>query len=149
MRTLTQAALAAKQIKQDLKKAFPDVVFSVKSDNFSMGDSVNVSWTDGPLEEQVEELICQYEYGKFNGMEDIYEYTNRRDDIPQTKYLMCSRKRSLQTEEQLTAIINEHYGLHYTVGQYFHGDASEWNADFNGFANNIAQQYARKFERGI
>jgi hypothetical protein len=88
----TKAAQAAAQIREILKKEFPTTKFSVKSDNFSMGDSVNVSWIDGVAPRKVEKLISHYQYGKFNGMEDIYECTNRRDDIPQTKWLSCNRE---------------------------------------------------------
>ena len=88
----TKAAQAAAQIREILKKEFPKTKFSVKSSNYSMGDSINVSWTDGVAEEKVKKLIGHYQYGDFNGMDDIYEYTNRREDIPQTKYLFCNRK---------------------------------------------------------
>jgi hypothetical protein len=32
-------------------------------------------------------MTDKYQYGHFNGMEDIYEYSNNNDAIPQTKYL--------------------------------------------------------------
>lgn len=86
----TQAKCAA-MIRKDLKEAFPGTSFSVKSEGFSMGDAVNVRWTDGPTSDRVKNLVGKYEYGHFNGMEDIYEYSNSRDDIPQTKYLFCRR----------------------------------------------------------
>jgi hypothetical protein len=92
MKNKTQVAQASQQIKKILKKEFPKTKFSVKSSNYSMGDSINISWIDGVAERKVEKLICRYQYGNFNGMEDIYEYTNRREDIPQTKYLFCNRK---------------------------------------------------------
>lgn len=92
MKTLTRSAHAAKAIKNELKQAFPGINFSVKSSNFSMGDSVSISWADGPTESEVEMYTDKYQYGYFNGMEDIYENTNRRDDIPQSKYVSCNRK---------------------------------------------------------
>ena len=39
--TKTASALAARAIKQELKKAFPTVKFSVRSDNFSMGSRIS------------------------------------------------------------------------------------------------------------
>ena len=68
------ATLAAENIRRELKHAFPSVKFSVRADSFSMGDSVDVSWTDGPTEAAVKEITAPYESGHFNGMEDIYEY---------------------------------------------------------------------------
>jgi hypothetical protein len=92
MKNKTQVAQASQQIKKILKKEFPKTKFSVISSNYSMGDSINISWVDGVAERKVEKLISHYQYGDFNGMEDIYEYTNRREDIPQTKFLFCNRK---------------------------------------------------------
>lgn len=91
MRELTAAAKASKAIKAELKKEFPNVKFSVKSSNFSMGDSVNISWIDGPTSDKVEAITSKYQYGHFNGMDDIYENTNDRSDIPQSKYVHCAR----------------------------------------------------------
>lgn len=65
---------AAKNIRIELKAAFPKVKFSVKSSRFSMGDSINVSWIDGPNSSQVDEIIGRYSGGRFDGMTDCYEY---------------------------------------------------------------------------
>lgn len=50
----------AKEIRAILKANFPKTKFSVKSSRFSMGSSVNTSWTDGPTTAQVDELIGHY-----------------------------------------------------------------------------------------
>ena len=84
-------ALASSAIKEELKKTFPSVKFSVRSESFSMGNSVNVSWTDGPTKKEVDNIIDKYQYGHFNGMDDIYESTNVRSDIPQAKYVSSDR----------------------------------------------------------
>ena len=85
------AAQTAKAIKSELKKEFPAIKFSVKSSNFSMGNSVDVSWVDGPSQSQVSAITGKYQYGSFDGMQDLYEYTNSRDDIPQAKWVQTSR----------------------------------------------------------
>ena len=36
----------------------------------------------------------QFKYGKFDGMNDIYDNTNVREDIPQTKYLSINDDRA-------------------------------------------------------
>jgi len=100
----TQAANCAGTIKEELKKVFPGVKFSVKSSNFSMGDSVDVSWEDGPTSDLVNDVISKYQYGHFDGMTDMYEYTNRRDDFPQSKYVHGSRQMSKETEAILLPI---------------------------------------------
>lgn len=92
MKNLTEAARCAKQIKQELTKAFPKIKFSVKSKNYAGGDSVDIYWDNGPTTEQVEKYTDKYQEGHFNGMEDIYEYSNNRDDIPQAKYVFAKRE---------------------------------------------------------
>lgn len=96
-------AAASAEIKQELKKAFPLVKFSVTSKGFAGGDSVHISWTDGPKRDSVENITGKYQYGHFNGMEDIYESTNSRDDIPQAKYVNESRTIS----DELTEAVKE------------------------------------------
>ena len=75
-RTLTGSAQCAAAIRTELKTKFPDCKFSVTSENFSGGDSVHISWKDGPTTKQVDSIVNKYQYGHFNGMEDIYEYSN-------------------------------------------------------------------------
>lgn len=100
---------AAAAIKEELTKAFPGIKFSCKSDSFSMGDSVHISWTDGATAAEIQAISGKYQYGHFNGMEDIYENTNHRDDIPQSKYVSESRTMSDQIkvlQPQLEELIN-------------------------------------------
>lgn len=51
----------AKQIREELKKAFPGIKFSVRSNVYSMGSSINVRWVDGPVESAVREVIQKFE----------------------------------------------------------------------------------------
>lgn len=90
----TGAARCAYEIKQDLKKAFPHIKFSVSSDTFSMGDSVRISWQDGPTTDEVKKITGKRQEGHFDGMTDMYEYSNSRDDIAQAKYVQTSRQKS-------------------------------------------------------
>jgi hypothetical protein len=88
------STLAAMNIRADLKKNFPGVKFSVKSERYSGGDSVNVYWTGGPDEKDVENVIDRYEAGSFDGMTDSYTYKKSvfTDVFGETKYLFCTRK---------------------------------------------------------
>lgn len=88
----SEVAQAAQSIRKDLKAAFPGIKFSVHSSSFSMGDSVRISWTNGPSSEQVHRLVCKYKYGHFDGMTDFYEMSNRRKDISQTKFISTDRR---------------------------------------------------------
>lgn len=87
---LSEQAQVAKLIKQYCKSIGIDC--RTKSDSFSMGDSVDAYLCDQPPEvvAKVETYAKQFQYGHFNGMEDIYEYSNRRKDIPQSKYVFVN-----------------------------------------------------------
>jgi hypothetical protein len=70
------AAETAKLIRAALKKAFPGVKFSVRSENFSMGSSIRVSWTGGPSREDVDAVTHPYQCQRFDGSID-YGWTVR------------------------------------------------------------------------
>lgn len=91
---------ASAAIKAELKKEFSNIKFSVTSDSYSGGNSVHISWINGPTVAEVEKFSSKYQYGQFNGMEDIYEYTNSIEGLPQVKYVQ--EQRNLSDE-----IINE------------------------------------------
>lgn len=63
---------AVKNIRLDLKKRWPKVKFSVRTEYYG---SVSIRWTDGPTRREVDRAVDQYQAGHFNGMEDIYEHS--------------------------------------------------------------------------
>ena len=71
---MSEQAKAAKLIRAELKLAFSGIEFSVRSKSYAGGDSVNIYWTNGPTTFEVREISNKYQYGHFNGMEDIYNY---------------------------------------------------------------------------
>ena len=75
----TSAKQAAKNIRLELKRAFPGIKFSVTSQVYTGGDSVDIGWELGPTTKEVEAITGKYQEGHFNGMEDIYE--ENRDNI--------------------------------------------------------------------
>ena len=109
---LTGAALTAKIIKTRLNARYPSVKFSVTSDVFSMGDSVDIRWTNGPLKETVEAITQQYRQGSFDGMQDIYEYRNIDPSLgcKGAKYVHCNRQMSDEYRAMLAAKADEYYG---------------------------------------
>ena len=106
-KTLTGAALCAASIRTELKKQFPNSKFSVTSETFAGGNSVDICWTNGPTTDQVKEFANKYQYGHFNGMEDIYENTNSREDIPQVKYVSESRNLSDEIIKEVATKLQE------------------------------------------
>lgn len=67
-------AETAKLLRAALKAAHPGVKFSVRSSVYSMGASIDVSWTDGPTADQVDETAKRYAGATFDGMQDLKEY---------------------------------------------------------------------------
>ena len=94
MAKLSQAAQVAKNIKQVAKKYGMKVTAS--SQYFSMGNSVTVKVLTGSDDDvkKLKDYAAMYEAGSFDGMNDIYNYDNKRDDIPQTKYLFINDERA-------------------------------------------------------
>lgn len=97
----TGAAACANAIKGELKNAFPYIKFSVTSETYSMGDSVSIHWNDGPTTSEVEKVTGKYQQGHFDGMIDMYENSNSRDDLPQAKYVKENRNQSEETDKKL------------------------------------------------
>lgn len=64
----------AQLIREALKKAFPGVKFSVTSDSFANGTSIDIAYTDGPSRKQVEQVYAPFISGHYNSQEDMYEY---------------------------------------------------------------------------
>jgi hypothetical protein len=104
---LTGAAACADAIRAELKTVLPHIKFSVRSETFAGGDAVRISWEDGATVDEVENVTGKYQSGHFNGMEDIYEYSNRNSDLPQVKYITESRKMSAEAEAILNPIAKE------------------------------------------
>lgn len=108
-RTLTQHAATAKAIRVELKQEFPLIKFSVKAHSFAGGDAVDVEWSNGPTYEAVMRLVGKYQYGKFEGITDCYDYTNSRNDIPQVKYVQVRREISDEIVEQVFNDLKSYY----------------------------------------
>ncbi len=119
-RELTEAAQAAKMLRADLKAAFSAVKFSVKSSNFAGGDSIDVSWTDGPTAEQVRPHLWKYQAGTFDGMTDMYNYGPKKDH-PTANYVHGQRSMSHESLGAVVAEINQRYGWELAIddGAYF------------------------------
>lgn len=64
---------------------------SAKSDSFSMGNSVHITVLTPNLtptrRAEIKTYCNRFQYGHFNSMEDIYEYSNKTSDLPQSKYV--------------------------------------------------------------
>lgn len=102
--------LAASNIRIELKRAFPGVKFSVRKNDYG---SVGVNWVDGPTPSQVEVITNEYKGGRFDSMEDIYEFSKspRVAVFGGSKYLSTSRSVSLElVQKAIDAIFEEFPG---------------------------------------
>ena len=63
----------AKLIRAALKRNWPNVKFSVRSRTYSMGASIDVSWTDGPAAPLVNKVVEPYAGASFDAMQDLKE----------------------------------------------------------------------------
>lgn len=61
----------AKIVRSALRESFPGVKFSVRTDKYSGGSSLRVSWTDGPTERQVRGVVGHFRGATFDGMTDM------------------------------------------------------------------------------
>lgn len=106
---ITEHAKAAKAIKMELQAVYPQVKFSVRSKSFAGGNSVIVDWENGPTYDAVMKIIGKYEFGHFDVMCDTYIYSNVREDLPQTKYILAQRDITLEIRKQAFEICKERY----------------------------------------
>lgn len=92
---LSPRIMATKNIRTELSRAFPGIKFSVKSESYSGGDSIDIDWTDEVTKDEVEKITKKYQEGYFNGMNDIYEYNNAAFNslFGGAKYVFAQRKR--------------------------------------------------------
>lgn len=67
-------AETAKLLRAALKAEFPGVKFSVRSHTYSMGASIDVSWTDGPFTHEVQSTLDLYKGATFDPMIDLKSY---------------------------------------------------------------------------
>tara|TARA_Y100000310_G_C20353392_1_gene655469 strand:+ start:93 stop:752 length:660 start_codon:yes stop_codon:yes gene_type:complete len=72
--TYLSCAETAKLVRKALKVNFPSQKFSVKSSVYSMGASIDVSWTDGIPQDEVNTICKQFEGAGFDGMIDLKYY---------------------------------------------------------------------------
>jgi hypothetical protein len=74
MKVLSQVAKNAKWLREQLKSKFPETKFKIVSSRYSMGESIDIEWTDGPSNYEVKKLSNQFHDGKtsFVGIERRY-----------------------------------------------------------------------------
>jgi len=142
---ISSHALGAKNIKKELKKRWPAVKFSVKSQSYSGGDSIDVRWEDGPRDVEVNKILDKYEEGSFDGMTDCYDYNHENvwpDIFGGAKYVMGQRSISDAVAERVLRKTCAEYGEEYK------GLDARYEKIGNDYGCNIARRELGKEEKG-
>lgn len=155
METIHNRVTASKEIKKILSRRWPLTKFSVKSESYSGGSSINIYWELGPTREQVEAIANKYQEGSFDGMTDCYDYDptlvltqdNQIKRLGGAKFVFCNRSegdgslRKQYSEDvckeqgvvyagDMTVICGDRWERHLTVGDQFYQAFSK--CDFHG-----------------
>jgi hypothetical protein len=104
----------AKLIRSDLKAAFPAIKFSVRSNSYANGSSIDVRWTDGPTTKEVDAVVGKYQGASFDGMTDLKSYVDHTDERGSqihygSDWVNTSRDYSLE----FVKIVAYHLTMHY------------------------------------
>lgn len=138
---------AAKNIRIELARAFPGVAFSVKTSRFSMGDSIDIRWTDGPTAEQVENISDKYAAGSFDGMTECYNYASCAwtDAFGDAKFVHTTREHSDRFVAAVLARMARYWGVEVvpSVEDFRQGRLRHVKANCSDFGSEVHRAMAR------
>lgn len=154
----------AKLVRQALKESFPGIKFSVTSKTYSGGASINVGWTDGPNDAQVEAVGGVFSGGYFDGSIDLKGSTYALVDGLQVRFgadfIFFNRRYSDAVIEKAIAQVCRYYagnikeqGLEVpTVAQYRGGELfrvfpMKDSADYWSFQSLINRALCKSSDR--
>jgi hypothetical protein len=127
-------ARAAANLRRELHEAFPGIAFSVTSESYSGGNSVKVSWVNGPTDAQVREVSEKYQYTYLTEADILsdgtsYKSTPEHKAVDQwlgtAKYVSASRMVSEDVRAEVRAELVRYYGDEETMR---HGQCSVHSA---------------------
>ena len=106
---ISEHAAAAKEIRKELKKH--GIPAKVRANSYSMGSSVYVDLYDAlpATVEKVREFADRYQYGSFDGMEDIYNHDNVNPDLPQVKHVIVQNDISEELNQSAWDYVRENF----------------------------------------
>lgn len=145
-------AETAKLVRQALKEAFPMVRFTVRSSTYSMGASINVKWTDGPTEAEVESVANVFRGADFDSMNDLAVSRRHQLDGKPVRFgadhVTCSRSFSDEAVAAAIADVLQEHGADFeashqpppTVEQFRRGACWSMVLDFQKQSGGDVQQ---------
>lgn len=104
-------AHVAQLIKKELQHRYPLTEWRVKSSSFSGGDSVDVSYTDGPTSHDVQQILNKYENSSFDAMTDCSNYMKPAYGGEGVRFAMEARHYSKEATDASRARLVKLYHL--------------------------------------
>lgn len=135
MRTISLKE-SAKLIRQELKAAFPEVKFCVRSDKNK--DYVHVSWTDGPSQGQVRDITSKFAGTRWDNQLGRREYVSLIDENGEAFSYECDHVTDSRTysPEFLTALANYLADVFQVAAPVLNAD--NWFSEYEGsIAGNL------------
>lgn len=134
---MTTSSQAAQAIRKELKTAFPLIKFSVRSDNYAGGNSVDVRYDNGVPSKVVDEIVKKYQYGYFDGMTDSYTTQNVNETIPQVQYVMVQRNVTDDIFSKVKLEIAKKFGIVDLLNE------QEWRRVFHDWSYAVVNREVR------
>lgn len=134
---ISSHAGAAKMIRAYMKAN--GIAGSVRSSSYSMGSSVNVNVQDLNPDQYAElkSYVNQFQYGHFDGMYDIYEMSNNREDIPQVKYAFVNNKMSDELAQKIYDFAKGYFAGMEDAPENFQESYKFYNKKFDQYGNHL------------
>lgn len=142
MKNISNHAAAAKLIRAHLKAN--NITGRVRAESYSGGSSIRILLQDPEpaTYDAVKAHADKFQYGHFDGMTDSYQASNRRDDIPQVKFVFVEVSYSDEIKQAAWDVIrNACSGTEHTHVDY----ASARN---QRFWQDEVSQHVHRFLRG-
>lgn len=109
---MTNQATTAKQIRKELKANFKGIKFSVTAPYYG---KVCISFENGVKTENVTDIVQKYKSGHYDGMNDIYEFSNKNEDVAQVEYISINRDFSEDMEALALKHLMNEYGSEESI----------------------------------
>lgn len=138
MRRYISVTETAKLLRAALKAEFPGVKFSVRSDSYSGGASIDVHWLDGPTSTAVTPVLDRYKGAEFDGMIDLRTNHTTLLAAPDgtveevqfgAHYVFGHRSVTPEFQATLELIFYDVYGVEYGGHNVRYGDGGQWHSD--------------------
>lgn len=113
----------SRNLRAVLAHEFPNVKFSVKSNSFSGGDSVCVSWNDGPSEKEVDKIVDAFSSRRADSTGDYW------DDVTLPVHVVCGSFSYSHCERTITPEVREYVKSWFDNHLYRDAATDNWRRE--------------------